>query len=119
MSSAAQWQLRLGTVGHQASRARSGDPARPLAAAELVAWTVLAFVGCALLLVLRLFAPSDEQSVRLTLAWSSCLVPAAAGVAALRRVRGGGARTAAWRSRGSLVLTVAGAVVVLVLTRLA
>ena len=63
--------------------ARWGDPAKPLAAAELVAWTVLALVGSALLLVLRLFTPSDEQSVRLTLAGSSCLVPAIAGVAAL------------------------------------
>jgi len=101
------------------SPARWGEHAKPLAAAELVAWTVLAFVGCALLVFLSLLAPSDEPSVRLALAWSSCIVPAVAGVAALRRVRGGWSRTAEWRSGWARSLTLAGAVVVLVLTRLA
>jgi len=106
-------------VSARLSPARWGERARPLAAAELVVWLVLALVACALLVILPLLAPWDEAAVRQALAWSSWIVPAVAGVAALRCVRQGRPRTAAWRSGWALVLTLAGAVVVLVLTRLA
>lgn len=108
-----------GVVSARLSPVRWGEHAKPLAAAEAVTWLVLVLVGTALLVILPLLAPSDEQTVRLALAWSSCIVPAVAGVAALRRVRRGRSRTVEWRSGWALGLTLAGAVVVLVLTRLA
>lgn len=109
----------VAVVSARLSPSRWGEQAKPLAAAELVAWLAIVLVGGALLVMIPLLAPWDEPTVRLALAWSSCIVPAVAGVAALRRVRRAGPWTAAWRSRWALVLTVAGAAIVLALTRLA
>src|SRR5690606_22519856 len=54
-----------GVVSARLSPVRWGEHAKPLAAAEAVTWLVLVLVGTALLVILPLLAPSDEQTVRL------------------------------------------------------